>query len=185
MRSLTKLQKSALIAFSAYLLALVWVITLKCNMVQVVAESRYFVGQQSLTERFLRFTSSFYETTTSEFIVNILLFIPLGLSTPFLFEKSPYFITFFCGFAISLAFEISQLLNCIGGFTYIDIYCNTFGATLGAIMHFYIRDTVTEKQTETALKICALLAVAVSVFGAFNTAKCFDVYITDNPGKYL
>ena len=47
MRSLTKLQKSALIAFSAYLLALVWVITLKCNMVQVVAESRYFVGQQS------------------------------------------------------------------------------------------------------------------------------------------
>lgn len=185
MRSLTKLQKRALIAFFAYLLALVWVITFKCNMVQVVAESRYFAGQFSLTERVIRFTSNFHGTTTNEFIVNILLFIPFGLSTPFLFKQRPYFSTLLCAFTLSLAFEISQLINCIGGFTYIDIYCNTFGAILGAIMHLYFRERVTEKQMEVALKVCALLAVAVSIFGVFNTAKCFDVYITDNPGKYL
>ncbi len=179
------LHKWATAAFLMYMLCLIWVITFKCNMVQVVAESRYFAEKLSLAERVLRFTSNFHGTTNSEFIVNILLFIPLGLSIPFLFEKRPYLSAVLCGFTVSLAFEISQLINCIGGFTYIDVYCNTFGAILGAVIHFYIRGTVTEKQAEAALKACTLLAVAVSIFGAFNTAKCFDIYITDNPGKYL
>lgn len=179
------IHKWATAALLTYMLCLIWIITFKCNMVQVVAESRYFAEKLSLTERILRFASEFHGTTNSEFIVNILIFIPLGLSTPFLFEKRPFLSAILCGFTVSLALEISQLLIAIGAFAYMDIFTNTLGAILGAIMYLYFRERVTEKQVEVALKAFALIAVAVSVFGAFNTAKCFDIYITDNPSKYL
>ncbi len=179
------IRKWAMAAFLTYMLCLIWIITFKCNMVQAVVESRYILGKLSLSERILKFSSEFHGTTNSEFIVNILIFIPLGLSIPFLFEKRPYLSAVLYSIAISLAFEISQLINCIGGFTYIDVYCNTFGAVLGAVMHFYIRGRVTKKQTEVVLKICTSITVAISIFGAFNTAKIFDIYITENLEKYL
>ena len=168
-----------------YALCLIWVIGLKCNMIQPVVESRYILSKLTLGERIIRACGRFAKTTRADFLVNTILFLPLGLLLPFLKNKRPYISTVLFGFALSLGFEVLQIINCIGGFTYIDILANSLGAILGAIAHFHLRKVVTEKQFEAALTLCAVLCAVVVSFGFFNTVKHFDIYVTKDLGKYL
>lgn len=172
-------------ALFTYAICLIWVISFKCNIVQPVVESRYFMGKMSFFERVLYSASRFVKTTDEEFFVNILLFIPLGLATPFFFKKRIYICTVLSGLAISLAFEISQIIDCIGGFTYIDIYCNTLGAMLGAILHFYLINKIRDTHIKAALIVCTVGGALLSAYGILNTIKTFDIYVTPNLGKYL
>lgn len=180
-----RIQKLASVTLILYIICLVWIITLKCNMIQPVVESRYFSGQMSLSERVIFNASKFAKTNLKDFIANVLLFVPVGLLIPFLKKEKPYISAALFGFAISLGFEILQIINCIGGFTYIDILSNSLGAILGAIAHFHLRGRVTEKQMETSLATCAVLCAMVVSFGFFSTVKHFDIYVTEDLGKYL
>lgn len=180
-----KIEKLATVALVLYIICLIWIITLKCNMIATVVESRYFSGQFSLFERVVFNTSKFSKTDLKDFLANVFLFIPMGLLIPFLKKEKPYISTALFGFALSLGFEVLQIINCIGGFTYIDILANTLGAILGSMLHFYLRERFTEKQTETALTVCAVLCAVVVSFGFFNTVKHFDIYISNDLSKYL
>ena len=180
-----KIEKLATVALVLYIICLVWIITLKCNMIQPVVESRYFSGKMSFFERVVFSTSKFAKTSTKDLIANVLVFVPLGLLIPFLKKEKPYISTALFGFALSLGFEVLQIINCIGGFTYIDILANSLGAILGAIAHFHLREKMTEKQIVTALTLCAVLCAVVVSFGFFNTVKHFDIYVTKDLGKYL
>ncbi len=180
-----RIEKLAIVALVLYIICLVWIITLKCNMIATVVESRYFSGQFSLFERVVFNTSKFAKTDLKDFLANVFLFIPMGLLIPFLKKEKPYISAALFGFAISLGFEILQIINCIGGLTYIDILSNSLGAILGAIAHFHLRGRVTEKQMETSLATCAVLCAMVVSFGFFNTVKHFDIYVTKDLGKYL
>ena len=180
-----RIKNLTIIAIVLYALCLVWVITLKCNMIQPVVESRYILSKLTLGERIIRACGRFAKTTRADFLVNTILFLPLGLLLPFLKNRRPYISTALIGMLVSLAFEISQILNCIGGFTYIDILANSLGAILGAIAHFHLREKMTEKQIGTALTLCAVLCAVVVSFGFFNTVKHFDIYVTKDLGKYL
>lgn len=180
-----RIEKLATVALVLYIICLVWIISLKCNIIQPVVESRYFSGQFSLFERVIFSTSKFAKTSTKDLIANVLVFVPLGLLIPFLKKEKPYISTALFGFALSLGFEVLQIINCIGGFTYIDILANSLGAILGSIAHFHLRKVVTEKQFEAALTVCSVLCAAVVSFGFFNTVKHFDIYVTKDLGKYL
>lgn len=180
-----RMKNLAATALALYIICLVWIITLKCNMIQPVVESRYFYGQMSLAERIIVSTSKFAKTSTKDLIANVLVFVPLGLLIPFLKKEKPYISAALFGFALSLSFEVLQIINCIGGFTYIDILANSLGAILGSMLHFYLRERLTEKQTETALATCAALCAAVVSFGFFSTARHFDIYISNDLGNYL
>lgn len=180
-----RIKNLTIIAIVLYALCLIWVITLKCNMIQPVVESRYILSKLTLWERIIRSCGHFAKTTRADFLVNTILFLPLGLLLPFLKNRRPYISTALFGFALSLAFEISQILNCIGGFTYIDILANTLGAIIGAIIHFEVKGKIKEKHAEVALAVGIGLAAATFIFGFFNTIKCFDIYISDDLTKYL
>lgn len=180
-----KMKNLAATALALYIICLVWIITLKCNMIQPVVESRYFYGQMSLAERIIVSTSKFAKTEPLDLFINVSIFIPVGLIFPFLKEKKPHISAALLGFTMSLGFEILQIINCIGGFTYIDILCNSLGAILGSMLHFYLRERFTKKQTETALATCVALCAAVVSFGFFSTARHFDIYISNDLSKYL
>lgn len=185
MHNSKRIKNLTIIAIVLYALCLIWVIGLKCNMIQPVVESRYILSKLTLGERIIRACGRFAKTTRADFLVNIILFLPLGLLLPFLKNKRPYISTALFGFALSLGFEVLQIINCIGGFTYIDILANSLGAILGAIAHFYLREKMTEKQIVTALTVCSVLCAMVVSFGFFNTVKHFDIYVTKDLGKYL
>ena len=180
-----RIKNLTIIAIVLYALCLIWIISLKCNMIQPVVESRYILSKLTLGERIIRACGRFAKTTRADFLVNTILFLPLGLLLPFLKNKRPYISTVLFGFALSLGFEVLQIINCIGGFTYIDILANSLGAILGAIAHFHLREKMTEKQIGTALTLCAVLCAMVVSFGFFNTVKHFDIYVTKDLGKYL
>ena len=185
MHNSKRIKNLTIIAIVLYALCLVWVITLKCNMIQPVVESRYILSKLTLGERIIRSCGRFAKTTRADFLVNTILFLPLGLLLPFLTNRRPYISTVLIGMLVSLAFEISQILNCIGGFTYIDILSNTLGAIIGAIIHFEVKGKIKEKHAEVALAVGIGLAAATFIFGFFNTIKCFDIYISDDLTKYL
>ncbi len=180
-----RMKNLAAAALSLYIVCLIWIITLKCNMIQPVVESRYFYGQMSLAERIIVSTSKFAKTTPLDLFINVSIFIPVGLLIPFLKKENPHIGAALLGFTMSLGFEILQIINCIGGFTYIDILANSLGAILGSMLHFYLREKATEKQTEIALATCAALCAAVVSFGFFSTARHFDIYISNDLSKYL
>lgn len=180
-----RIRSLATVALILYALCLFWVISLKCNMIQPVVESRYILSKLTLSERIIRSCGRLAETTTADFAVNVILFFPLGLLIPFFKKERPYISTALIGMLISLGFEVLQIINCIGGFTYIDILSNTLGAIIGAIIHFEVKGKIKEKHAEVALAVVIGLAAATFIFGFFNTIKYLDIYISDDLTKYL
>lgn len=90
------------------------------------------------THDFIPF-SSFYKAVEQteiyrSMLMNIFLFIPIGLTLPFAFKGSKtkcFFLATLCGFSLSVAIEIIQLCFSLGLAETDDIICNTIGTTLG------------------------------------------------------
>ena len=79
--------------------------------------------------------------SSKNLIGNILAFIPLGIFIPKLFTKkcSSFVSVFFLSLALSLCFEVTQLLLFIGIFDVDDLILNTFGGVMGyGILRLYM-----------------------------------------------
>ena len=138
MKTTKKIHHLCSVTFILYILLLVWIIALKCNMKDAILGAKIYNQWFTLAERFEMYLSYFAKTDFKDGAVNVLLFIPLGMMMPFLIEKRAYVKTVFICFLISVGFEISQILNCIGAFTYIDIINNTAGSIIGAMIHLLL-----------------------------------------------
>ena len=148
MKITKKIRILSVIVLTLYMLLLVWIIALKCNMRDAVLDAKIYNQRFTLTERFEMYLSYFAKTDFKDGAVNVLVFIPLGLLFPFLLKKHPYGKTILLGFLMSAAFEILQIINCIGAFTYIDIINNTAGGIIGALLHRLLRPHAKERPLE-------------------------------------
>lgn len=88
--------------------------------------------------RFLWNRTRDWDTTLRPMIMNIILFVPIGISVPFLFKNQSRLcrntiIVFVIMFLISAALEATQLLLRVGTFETDDILCNLLGAALGML----------------------------------------------------
>ncbi len=79
-----------------------------------------------------------YGLAPIENILNILLFIPVGLVLSHLFIKNRLFIIILFGFCFSLIIETLQYYLKRGIFDYSDLLNNTFGAFLGFAIYIII-----------------------------------------------
>lgn len=73
--------------------------------------------------------------------LNIMLFIPLGLSLPFVLSekvKHNILITVLSGAAVSAIVELVQLVFSIGKFEFNDIIMNTLGAAIGTLSYLLV-----------------------------------------------
>lgn len=172
-----EIRKYSIILFSIYLFCLFWVVTLKCNLRAGVLDSRYFMSRFTLAERMRLSLGKFIVSDVPDILVNILIFMPLGLVFPLIREKKPILTSAILGFSISLAAEIFQIISCIGGFAYIDLIDNTLGAVLGALLHVHLLKYAKEKQVMIALISAISAGGALSVFAIVNTIINFDIYL--------
>lgn len=82
--------------------------------------------------------------SSANLIGNILAFIPLGIFIPKLFTRrgASFANVFILSFSLSLCFEVTQLLLCIGTFDVDDLILNTSGGMVGcgALRLFMIRN---------------------------------------------
>ena len=187
MRSLTKLQKTAIATFFIYLLALVWVVLFKCNMEWSVFMSRLSMGSMTLAERaewsfcHFRFNDDapFYsQTAIEDMVANMIVFLPIGGTLYLILDKKKALIPFI-GFGMSLFFELTQFFNTIGGFAYIDLITNTIGTILGMLIAYLIMTAINknEKVASGILVVFQLLFSAIAVYGIVNTINHIEIYL--------
>ncbi len=172
-----KIKKYAIILFCIYMFCLFWIVTLKCNLRTGVLDSRYFMSRFTLAERMRFSLGKFTFSDIPDVLVNIVIFIPLGLIFPLIREKKPVLTSMVLGFSISLAAEIFQIISCIGGFAYIDLINNTLGAVLGALLYVYLIKRAKEKPVMIALISAISAGAALSVFAIVNTIINIDIYL--------
>ena len=182
---MTKLQKNALGAFLIYIMVLVWVILLKCNMEWPIYVSRLSMGSMTIAERaewsFCHFRFNGDGPISSrdaieDIIVNVVLFLAIGMTLPMALGKRKGLTPIFA-FLISLGFEITEFFDTIGGFAYIDLITNTLGAIIGMmILHLLLKVI----KTDSACKILGAAQIAfaiITVYGIINTIIHIDIYL--------
>lgn len=186
MKSLTKLQKYAFVTFGIYMLVLIWVISFKCNMEHSIFMSRLSMGSMSLGERaewsfcHFRFNEDlpFYSRAAIEdMLVNIALFLTVGMTLPMVFRRRGTLLTILSGFGISLAFELVQFFSTIGGFAYIDLITNTLGTALGVLFLHLIRKVVDDHLAVKILSVFQIIFATIAIFGTINTIINIDLYL--------
>ncbi len=171
-----KTQAHAAAATILYMLCLIWVVALKCNMHDAVTDSIIYNRTMGLLERAAMYMGYFASTTPADAVVNIIIFIPAGLLFPFFFEERPCLKGLLIGFIITWGFEIFQIISCIGGFTYIDIINNTIGTAVGCIGHAILRERMDGRSARLALDIASAACICILIFAIINTVKNIHIY---------
>ena len=172
-----KIRRLAATTLTLYLLLLVWIIALKCNMKDAILDAKIFNRDFSLGERFVFQLSQFSKAPLDDGILNILFFVPLGILLPFFINKHPYLKTVLIGFFISTGFEILQILNCIGRFTYVDIINNTFGVILGMLVYLGLRRRIKEKTLAATFVVFISILTPILIAAAVNTILHIEYYL--------
>ena len=172
-----KARQLSVVAFVLYFLLLIWIIALKCNMQNAILDAKIFNRDFTLAERVEMQLGRFSNTDFEDGILNILFFVPLGLTMPFLANKHACVKTVLFCFLISAGFEFLQLFNCIGRFTYIDIINNTIGGITGALMHLWLRPRAKEKPLEVVLIILNVILTVMCIAATANTIVHIEYYL--------
>lgn len=171
------IKKAALIAISLYALCLFWVVILKCNLRSAVIDSRIFMGDMTLWERTIFSVGRFAKSNTPDILINIIIFMPLGLLFPFFIKKNTYFVSAILGIATSLAIELAQLFLAIGCFTYVDIFTNSLGAFAGVMLHSRLLSITKERVQIIALRISSAVTTLALIFATVRTIQNIDIYL--------
>ena len=185
MKITNETRKLGALALIIYILVLVWVIMLKCNMEVPVRMSLKFFHDMTVEQRaewtfcHFRFNGDgglLTKDAIEDIIVNIILFVPIGAFLPFVFRKRAYIFAPIYAFLITLGFELSQFIFGIGGFAYIDLITNTVGGIIGCgIFYLVTRKAKDDHIKNLLLAICCLL-LCILGFGVVNTIINVDLY---------
>lgn len=165
------------VTLSLYMLLLVWIIALKCNMKDAILDAKIFNQRFTLSERLVLQLSQFSKAPKYDGVLNVLFFVPLGMMIPFSINKSTYLKTVLYCFLISSGFEILQIINCIGRFTYIDIINNTVGGIVGVLVYLLLHKHAKEKPFAIVFTILICVLVPILIVATVNTATHIDYYL--------
>lgn len=100
-----------------------------------------FWGYQSLTEN-----------TIQDNIINIIIFIPIGILLGFISKKLLLMKSLLVGLFISESIECSQLIFMRGNFDVDDLFNNTVGAVIGAVVFMFVSQLWTLLRKKFSLK---------------------------------
>ncbi len=116
--------------FIIYLLALCWILLLKLGV-------RFsYMDHRSIN--LVPFQAPLMvngKADMGEIILNVIIFIPMGLYAGILFSRWSFARKTFLFFATSLTFEVLQYSLRIGAFDITDIITNTFGGVSGLLIY--------------------------------------------------
>ena len=184
-KTFDKLIKISLIVFT---FVLVFVVMLKAIMPKDLISNYNYLSTLTLKERFVRGLKilTFYKIeaeigvltkTIILDILNVVIFIPLGIFIAHLFKKNKIINTCLVSFAFSLFIELFQLFTIIGSFMLNDLIINVLGGLLGAIIYVLVTKKKQYKIYNILLSIFLLLSSAFLLYLSINLIINIDVYI--------
>ena len=173
-----RIRKLTIFTFIFYIILLLWITILKCNMEASVHGVRIFLEPMSIRERFI-YAMSYFELddSISSMILNVIIFIPFGILVPLLRGKASALTTIALAFLTTLAIESAQLIVAFGYFTYMDLICNTVGAVLGVIIFIALRKRLSERAIVSTLVYSSLFGAAASIFAIIKTVINIEIYL--------
>ena len=177
----------SIILFCIYILLLIWIVLLKCNIYLSITNGYFEFKTLTLKERFdyylIPFIDYFNNDSTQTFIkfkdgiLNVFVFIPLGLYLSFFIKKNKFIKVIFYTFLISLLFEVIQLFSLLGSFQTEDLILNIFSGLLGYIIYKIIYKEKNIKVLNILSLICIIILTPILIYGVINTINMIDVYI--------
>lgn len=115
--------------FIIYVIVLCWILLLKLGV-----RFSYMAKRQVNLIPFNQLSSSHDKIDVGEIILNILIFVPLGIYTGILFQKWRFGKKLSLVFFISLLVEGLQFILAVGAFDSTDVITNTFGGLIGLLL---------------------------------------------------
>ena len=186
-KEIKRLNILSIILFCIYILLLIWIVLLKCNIYLSITNGYFEFKTLTLKERFdyylIPFIDYFNNDSTQTFIkfkdgiLNVIVFIPLGLYLSFFIKNNKFIKVIIYTFLISLLFEIIQLFSLLGSFQTEDLILNTFSGLLGYIIYKIIYKEKNIKVLNILSLICIIILTPILIYGVINTINMIDVYI--------
>ena len=186
-KEIKRLNILSIILFCIYILLLIWIVLLKCNIYLSITNGYFEFKTLTLKERFdyylIPFIDYINNDSTQTFIkfkdgiLNVIVFIPLGLYLSFFIKNNKFIKVIFYTFLISLLFEIIQLFSLLGSFQTEDLILNTFSGLLGYIIYKIIYKEKNIKVLNILFLICIIILTPILIYGVINTINMIDVYI--------
>jgi glycopeptide antibiotics resistance protein len=107
-----------------------------------------------------------------EIIMNILVFVPLGVYAKIFLPKKPFFLLAGLCFLVSLCFEVLQYILAIGASDITDLINNTLGGILGIGLFMLLNKHLKEKAVKVVNIIgIVVISVGMSLFGILLMAN--------------
>lgn len=151
-------QKGVLVTnFAVYLLVLVWVVLFHATLETL----------KSVFDPDFRTINLCLYFNGVESILNILIFVPMGLYLGVLFDQKTTVQRVEWVIAISLLFEITQYILAVGTADVMDLINNTMGGGMGLGACFVARKLLGKRFNEVALVtsgLCTMAIVAIVLF---------------------
>lgn len=148
--------KLTYILFGIYCILLVWIIIFKLSV--SITQVEMLLGPRSIN-----FIPFYYKNETGfhykEVIMNVIIFIPLGLYLKMLDINSKKAAIF--GLSFSFVLEFCQFIFSIGASDITDILTNTFGTAMGVALYLLFVKVLQNR--EKANKIISCLALIATI----------------------
>lgn len=182
----------ATILFVIYCLLMIWVIVFKCNYNQAYIDSYEYLFEYKLIDRLVLshvplkeyFSVLIQEplsTPSLEEFANVLIFIPLGIYTSYMFKKNKFAFTVIISLCLTITFETIQLLSLIGSFSVYDIFTNVSGGMIGFLVYKLCYKLLLEEKRRIFVNIvllsCIIILTPLLIYAFISTTINFDIYI--------
>ena len=128
-KEITITNRVTTVLFIIYLIALFWILLFKLGVRFSYMENRS-VNLIPFSERLI----SNGKIDVGENILNVVIFVPLGIYAGVLFKRWTWGTKLFFFFLISLMFEVLQFILRVGAFDITDIITNILGGIIGLII---------------------------------------------------
>ena len=157
-------QRKTCVLFGAYCLVLLWIVLFKLAF--SVEDIRALQAARSVNWIPFSYGADVGRFHRKETVLNVLVFIPLGLYFGMFGLKPGKALAL--GLGISLGLELCQLLFAIGATDVTDLLTNTFGTALGLFLYALLKILYRDKQKADRF-INTLATAALILFGAMIT----------------
>ncbi len=173
MKNIIKSTQLTLALSAVYLVALFWIIVLKFNVSFSYLGDTRRINLIPYSEPLILNGKADY----GEIILNVLIFVPLGLYAGILFEKWNFARKVALFSFISFLLEVSQYILGIGAFDITDIINNTLGGIIGFILYQGIEKAFKNRlKAQKFINILALLGT-ISIFSFLLFLKISRLWI--------
>lgn len=160
-------------ALGVYLVLLTWVVMFKCTLPNIHPTHTFEMTTKELFLRGVKFSGYGFTMFNPypDHLLNILVFMPLGIYLPFILKKR-YCLPLFL--FVTLFFELTQLFSRLGCFDVLDIILNFIGSLIGFGLYFLLRKFLKNK----TITIINLLVTIIFGTLALATIIYTPIYFT-------